>query len=133
MTNAGYSGTPLPKKMGISPTSRVMVIRPVSGFLEGVAPFDSADEELDVAVVFCKTLKELEEAFELRHRLKPNGGLWISWPKKASKIPTEISEDVLRAVGLPLGIVDNKVCAIDEQWSGLRFVWRKELRKGLEK
>ena len=108
-----------------------MVIRPVSGFLDAVAPFESADGELDVVVVFCKTLNELEEAFEWRHRLKPNGGLWISWPKKASKIPTEITEDMLRTVGLPLGIVDNKVCAIDETWSGLRLVIRKELRNGL--
>jgi len=110
-----------------------MVIRPADGFLQEVAPFESSDDELDVLVAFCKTLAELEEAFAMRFRLKPTGGLWISWPKKAARIPTEITEDVLRTVGLPLGLVDNKVCAIDERWSGLRFVWRKELRVGLRK
>jgi hypothetical protein len=126
--DAGYSGTPLPKKLGIAPDSRVRLVRPVDGFVEAVSPFVEAEDDLDVIVAFCTTLLELEEAIGLRGKIKKNGAIWISWPKKSSKLPTELTEDTLRDVGLPTGLVDNKVCAINEQWSGLRFVWRKELR-----
>jgi len=126
--SAGYSGTPLPKKLGIGENSRVHFVRAPSTFVEEVGTDTNAEDDLDVAVVFCITLDDLEKAFELKTAIKKAGAIWIAWPKKASKIPTEITEDTLREVGLPLGLVDNKVCAIDEKWSGLRFVWRKELR-----
>jgi hypothetical protein len=132
VNQVGYSGTPLPKKLGIDPSKRVKVINPPSGFLPVVQPFIDADDSLDVCIAFCLTLADLDAAFEWRSELKANGGLWIGWPKKSSKIPTEITEQTLRDVGLPLGIVDNKVCAIDEAWSGLRFVWRKELRDRIQ-
>jgi len=139
---AGYSGTPLPKKLGISPDSRVLVWNPpppgegrvgvafgsLEVFIDSISPFVHAEDDLDVVVAFCTTVKELEEAIGLRDRIKKNGAIWISWPKKSSKLPTELTEDTLREIGLPTGLVDNKVCAINEQWSGLRFVWRKELR-----
>ena len=126
--DAGYSGTPLVKKLGIAPDSRVLVIRPVEGFVEAVSPFLDAEDDLDVVVAFCTTRAELQDAIDLREKIKKNGAIWISWPKKSSKLPTELTEDTLREIGLPTGLVDNKVCAINVQWSGLRFVWRKELR-----
>jgi hypothetical protein len=128
MMDAGYSGTPLVKKLGIAPDSRMLVIRPVDGFLEAVSPFVDEEDELDVIVAFCTTRDELQDAIDLREKIKKNGAIWISWPKKSSKLPTELTEDTLREIGLPTGLVDNKVCAINEQWSGLRFVWRKEFR-----
>jgi hypothetical protein len=128
MMDAGYSGTPLVKKLGIAPDSRMLVIRPVDGFLEAVSPFVDEEDELDVIVAFCTTRDELQDAIDLRKKIKKNGAIWISWPKKSSKLPTELTEDTLREIGLPTGLVDNKVCAINEQWSGLRFVWRKEFR-----
>lgn len=128
MKPAGYSGTPLPKKLGITPDSRVLVVRPVEGFVEAVSPFVNAEDDLDVVVAFCTNRAELQAAIDMREKIKKNGAIWISWPKKSSKLPKELTEDTLREIGLPTGLVDNKVCAINEQWSGLRFVWRKELR-----
>jgi hypothetical protein len=85
-----------------------------------------------VILFFATERREVERRFlELGRRLEPDGSLWLSWPKKASKVPTDITEDVLREVILPSGLVDTKVCAVDETWSGLRFVWRKELRAQL--
>ena len=142
MKPAGYSGTPLAKKLGIAPDSRVLVWNPpppgegrvgvgfgsLEAFLEAISPFVPAEDDLDVVVAFCTTRDDLQDAIDLREKIKKNGAIWISWPKKSSKLPTELTEDTLREVGLPTGLVDNKVCAVDEQWSGLRFVWRKELR-----
>jgi hypothetical protein len=83
----------------------------------------------DVVVAFFTERRRLEARLPaLERTIFPDGGLWIAWPKKASGVPTDLTEDVLREVCLPRGIVDNKVCAIDETWSGLRFVWRKERR-----
>ncbi|OJU64841.1 MAG: hypothetical protein BGO01_14035 [Armatimonadetes bacterium 55-13] len=127
--SAGYSGTPLPKKLGIKEGSRIHFVRAPESFLREVGVQTNSDSDFNVVVAFCLTREELEEALQLRSQLHPAGGLWIAWPKRSSKIQSELTEDVLREVGLPLGIVDNKVCAIDENWSGLRFVWRKELRK----
>lgn len=126
--STGYSGTPLPKKLGVSEDSRVLFTNAPASFVSAVGLSSNAETDLDVVVAFCLTLADLDAAFALRDAIKKNGAIWIAWPKKASKIPTEITEQTLRDVGLPLGIVDNKVCAIDETWSGLRFVWRKELR-----
>jgi len=85
--------------------------------------------DLDVAVLFVSERRELERRFgEVAAAIKPEGGFWVAWPKKSSKVPTDLTEDVLREVGLPQGLVDNKVCAVTEVWSGLRFVWRRENR-----
>jgi hypothetical protein len=130
---AGYSGTPLPQKLGIKPGSRLALAEAPAGFAgsmalpEGVKSSDAvrAKGPFDVIVAFVKSRKDFEQRFPvLKQKLDPNGGLWIAWPKKASKIATDMTEDVVRAVGLPGGLVDNKVCAIDEVWSGLRLVYR---------
>jgi hypothetical protein len=127
---AGYSGTPLPRKLGIKPDSAVLVVSPPDGFvLEGGVP---GGDRLDVIVDFCRDLDQLQATFEpLRQRLNPAGGLWIAWPKKASGVPTDLNDNVVREYGLAAGLVDNKVCAIDETWSGLRFVIRLAARSSL--
>jgi hypothetical protein len=126
----GYSGTPLPRKLGIKPDSAVLLVSPPDGFvLEGGV---RGEERLDVIVDFCRDLDQLQATFEpLRQRLSPAGGLWIAWPKKASGVSTDLTENVVREHGLAAGLVDNKVCAIDETWSGLRFVIRLAARSSL--
>ena len=85
--------------------------------------------QADVIVLFTKSRSELEQRVpDLGDSVFPAGGLWIAWPKRSSKVPTDLTEDVLRQVVLPTGMVDNKVCAVNEVWSGLRFVWRREMR-----
>ncbi|HEX4513819.1 MAG TPA: hypothetical protein VH054_09795 [Polyangiaceae bacterium] len=123
---AGYSGTPLAQKLGIGPGSAVTVVNAPRGFSlvkdKGKAPFD-------VALVFPASRKALKKAFtDAARGMKENGGVWIAWPKKSSGVATDVTENVLREVILETGWVDNKVCAIDETYSGLRFVKRKELR-----
>jgi hypothetical protein len=166
---AGYSGTPLPKKLGIKPGARVGLAAAPDGFgalleplpggarveagavaaagalaagaagavlagpvlpgpqlpgpvLPGIGPFD-------VIVFFTVEQAELAGRLtELRARMAPAAGLWIAWPKRASRVPTDMTEDVIREIALPTGLVDNKVCAIDQVWSGLRLVIRRELR-----
>jgi hypothetical protein len=135
---AGYSGTPLPQKLGIKEGHHVALLGAPAGFAATLAPLPPVrlatalprgGEALDVAVLFCRARKELEAAIAGVHaRLAPAGGLWVAWPKKAAKVATDMTEDVVREVALPRGLVDNKVCAIDEVWSGLRLVIRKELR-----
>ncbi|HET9777398.1 MAG TPA: DUF3052 domain-containing protein [Gemmatimonadaceae bacterium] len=128
--SAGYSGTPLVRKLGIKPGARIQVVseppdfRSVLGPMpEGVKP--SPRGELDFAMVFTRTIADLEKRFVvLRDRLAPNGSLWVSWPKKSSGVPTELTENVVRDFGLEHGLVDVKVCAVDETWSGLKFVRR---------
>ena len=119
---AGYSGTPLAQKLGISPGSSVALVGAPRGFAlvkkKGKAPFD-------VAIVFPASRKVLHKTFlQTTRSMKENGGVWIAWPKKSSGVETDITENVLREVLLPTGWVDNKVCAIDATWSGLRFVRR---------
>jgi len=135
---AGYSGTPLPQKLGIKPGARVGLwkappaFRAALGALpDGVIVEDVAAQggagAYDVVVAFVTAAKELAGVFaRLRKRLDPAGGLWIGWPKKknAAGISTDVTDNVVRDVGLPTGLVDNKVCAIDDTWSGLRFVVR---------
>lgn len=123
---AGYSGTPLPKKLGIAEGKRVALVGAPDGFDRVVGPASFvARGEADVLVVFVRSRAELARAFPAaKKRLDPSGGLWIAWPKKASGIATDLTEDVIREVGLAAGLVDNKVCAIDEIWSGLRLVVR---------
>src|SRR5690348_15232329 len=126
MSAAGYSGTPLPKKLGIKPGHRVMVLNAPEGFaLEGVAPVTRAVGMADVIVSFHTERRDLERRLPvLRERMEQAAGLWIAWPKKASKLPTDLTEDVVRELGLAHRLVDNKVAAIDETWSGLRLVIR---------
>ncbi len=99
------------------------------GFPDGVTVRSRASGTADVVVSFHTERADLERRVpKLLDVLDVDGGLWIAWPKKASKVPTDMTEDTVREVFLPLGLVDNKVCAIDDVWSGLRVVWRKERR-----
>jgi hypothetical protein len=134
---AGYSGTPLPKKLGIAPACRLALVSAPAGFLETLGPLPddvTIDQEssgsADVIVAFFIEAAELKSRFKaLARRLAAKGGLWIAWPKKASGVATDVTENLIREIGLPTGLVDNKVCAIDEIWSGLRFVHRKVPRQ----
>jgi hypothetical protein len=129
---AGYSGTPLPRKLGIKPGARVGLIGAPAGFdiTLGDLPPDvvvrrSVRGAFDVLVAFFDSLAALERRLPaLRGALDPAGGLWIAWPKRSSGVETDLSDGVVRELGLAAGLVDNKVCAIDEVWSGLRFVYR---------
>jgi hypothetical protein len=138
---AGYSGTPLPKKLGIKEGSRLALIGAPTGFdrtlgklPEGVTVSTRAGRGLDVIVFFTTKRSELARRFDrLAQALDPAGALWVAWPKGSSPIETELSEGAVMEFGLGrLGrsLVDNKVCAIDEDWSGLRFVVRKDKRAG---
>jgi hypothetical protein len=136
MASAGYSGTPLPQKLGIKEGHRVAVVGAPHGFALGALPAGThlqrnlaGKAALDVLVVFVTRRADLiARIATCRSRMQPAAGLWIAWPKRASGVPTDLTEDTLREVGLPQGLVDTKVCAIDDTWSGLRFVIRKENR-----
>jgi len=131
---AGYSATPLPQKLGIKPGCRLGLanapadIARILGTLPaGVASAEAGRERgpFDVVMCFVSQAARLEGALnKLRPKLDPAGGLWIAWPKKASGVATDVTEAVVRERGLASGLVDNKVCAIDDVWSGLRFVVR---------
>lgn len=140
--SAGYSGTPLVKKLGLKDGMRALLIGvpetlpDISGFpgfasVENAVP-EGAGRVFDYAHVFEVDRARLEAfAVRIRATLKPDGMVWISWPKKVSKVKTDITEDVLRAIFLPTGLVDVKVAAMDETWSGLKFMFRKEIRATL--
>lgn len=131
---AGYSGTPLAKKLGIKPQGRVALFSAPADFPqtlaplpEGVAILDgkASRTAFDVGVFFTRSESELERRIaELKRRLDPQGGLWIAWPKKASGEQTDLTEDAVRRIALATALVDNKVCAIDDIWSALRVVYR---------
>jgi hypothetical protein len=130
---AGYSGTPLPKKLGIVEGSSLVLIDAPSGVIEGLPPAVSVKRQArgtaDVVVAFFTRRKDFERRIgSLSRVIFPAGGLWVAWPKRASRVETDMHEGVLREVALPLGLVDNKVCAIDETWTGMRVVWRRERR-----
>ncbi len=133
---AGYSGTPLLQKIGIKPGHRLLLQNNPPSFLrdlgtlpEGVTAADKLNGRADVAVYFTDKRAALEKDFRvLAGKLVANGMLWIAWPKKASGKPTDLTEDVVRKIGLAFGLVDVKVCAIDDTWSGLKFVIRLEDR-----
>lgn len=128
----GYSGTPLPRKLGVKPGHRVLIVNAPDGFPLGELPPGAVlhrraagAEPYDVILLFCPGLSVLERRFDaLRARLDVAGGLWIAWPKKSSGVPTDLSDDRVREFGLSTGMVDNKVCAVDDTWSGQRFVVR---------
>ncbi len=126
---AGYSGTPLPKKLGMHPGSVVFFDGGEIELPEGVARAKRLDERVDIAHLFTKSAAELAKRLaDYRKRLRDDVTVWVSWPKKASKVPTDITENVIREICLPMGWVDIKVCAVDDTWSGLKLVVRKELR-----
>jgi hypothetical protein len=130
---AGYSGTPLPKKLGIAEGSSVALIDAppgvVGGLPSGVTVKRQARGTADVVVAFFTRRKDFERRIgSLAKMIFPAGGLWVAWPKRASGVETDMHEGALREVALPLGLVDNKVCAIDETWTGMRVVWRRERR-----
>lgn len=131
---AGYSGTPLLTKLGIKPGHRVLLINAPDGLgIDGDDEQESCGngalpaelEPYDVILLFCPDQATLRTEFPgAAERLVKNGGLWVCWPKKASKVPTDLSDAPVRDYGLGRGLVDNKVCAVNEIWSGLRFVYR---------
>jgi len=133
-----YSGTPLPKKLGIRAGSRVAFVRAPAEFARalgklpaGVVRAPKLRADLDVVVLFCRSLQELRADFAGAARcLADRGGLWVAWPKKASRVLTDLDDNVVRAVGLDAGLVDNKVCAIDAVWSGCRFARRRKPQPG---
>ncbi len=135
---AGYSGTLLWRKLGIKPGHAVAVlggpdtVTASLSELPGVPPPRrdlSGGDPLDVIVFFVTRRSDLEDRLDrLRERMAPAAGLWVAWPKRAARVPTDMTEHVVREVALPAGLVDNKVCAVDEVWSALRLVIRKELR-----
>jgi hypothetical protein len=133
---AGYSGTPLPVKLGVKPGDAVAWLGAPGDFgaTLGDLPPDlrvkaNLRGPLDVVVFFTKRRAELARRLPaLMRAIAPAGGAWIAWPKRASRIATDVTEDVIRAEALPLGLVDVKVCAIDDTWSGLKLVIRKENR-----
>ena len=144
---AGYSGTPVWKKLGVKPGGRLLLLRAPRGWSAGELPDgarqararpaaaaaapERAGGTRDVTLFFAQARAELATAIEpLSARVFPAGALWIAWPRRAAGHASDIREQDLRDLALPLGLVDNKVAALDADWSGLRLVWRTELRAG---
>lgn len=132
----GYSPSPLNRKLGLKPGYRIAVVNPpdrywdlVHPLPEGVALAGPRAKRLDFIHVFVERSAELQRALpKLVARIKPEAMIWVSWPKRASGVATDVTEDVIREIALPLGLVDVKVCAVDETWSGLKLVIRVEQR-----
>ena len=136
MATAGYSGTPLARKLGIHPDARLTVVGDPGNAADLLAPLPDGVRirrrlgPADVLLFFTTERSRLEQRIDaLGRAVFPDGSCWVAWPKRSSKVPTDMTEDVVREVALPLGLVDTKVCAMDETWAGLRLVWRKELRR----
>lgn len=133
---AGYSGTPLVKKLGVAQGCRLFVKDAPAGYRALLSPLPvtvtfsaEADASTDLVHMFETRRADLERLLKrLRKEFSPEAVIWVSWPKKSSKVATDITEDIIRAVALPLGFVDIKVCAVTDIWSGLKLVVRKELR-----
>ena len=133
---SGYSGTPLAKKLGIKERSAVMTVNAPDVYSELLAPVpdgvnisDTVRTDVDLVHIFTNGRDELfQKLAECRWLIKQDGAIWVSWYKQAAKLPTEITEDTVREAAFPLGLVDVKVCAVDERWSGLKLVIRKENR-----
>ena len=134
--SAGYSGTPLWKKLGLFASCRLVLRHAPDDYEQLLSPLPAdvefgnlvteATDIVHVFVVQCTVLEQ--ELVTLRKAIRTDAAIWVSWPKKASKVPTDITEDSIREICLPLGLVDIKVCAVSEVWSGLKLVIRKELR-----
>ena len=133
---AGYSGTPLAKKLGIKEAFTVFAVNAPAGYRKALEPLPAdvrfttkVSSGVDLAHLFATKRGELQRSLaSYRRTLGPEATVWVSWPKKASGIPTEVTEDTIRELALPLGFVDVKVCAVDDVWSGLKLVVRRELR-----
>ncbi len=133
---AGYSQTPLAQKLGLKPGGRLRLVQAPPDFAatlgplpDGAALLGGNANDLDFTLVFVTRAAELRERFpKLAARLAPSGMLWVAWPKRASGVATDLTENVVRDIGLEAGLVDVKVCAIDEVWSGLKFVYRLQDR-----
>lgn len=138
LPRTGYSGTPLAQKLGYKPACRAVVLSAPQDYLAMLAPLPpgvrfarKADEGTDLVHVFVTERAVLAaQLVALRQTLKPEAAIWVSWPKKAAKVPTDITEDTIRHIALPLGLVDIKVCAVNAVWSGLKLVVRQALRRG---
>jgi hypothetical protein len=134
---AGYSGTPLVKKLGIKEGAKIFLANTPIEYLKLVAPLPKGvtllsriSGDTDMVHIFSTEKLHLSKTLcAVLPKLKQDGMIWVSWPKKSSKVPTEVTEDTIREVAFPLGLVDIKVCAVDDTWSGLKLVIRKELRK----
>jgi hypothetical protein len=135
MATAGYSGTPLHRKLGFKPGMTAAFLDAPEGLeallgeLEGVTVKPALRGRADIVLCFVTARRELERrAARLRTAIAPDGMVWVCWPKRASKVATDVTEDVVRDVLLPTGLVDVKVAAVDETWSGLKLMVRRELR-----
>jgi len=134
---AGYSGTPLAKKLGFTEGCRVRITGAPADYLRLVTPrpgnitiSPGIRNGIDIWHLFTKSAAGLRRRLPMAmNAIRPHGMIWVSWPKRASGVATDLTEDTIRAVALPLGLVDVKVCAVDETWSGLKLVIRKELRR----
>jgi hypothetical protein len=134
---AGYSGTPLAKKLGLKEGRKLYAVGAPENYLKILNPLPAGvdlsrqlDDKTDIVHIFATKRARLAEALRVTlKKMKPDAAIWVSWPKKASKMETDITEDTIREIALPMGLVDIKVCAVDETWSGLKLVIRKELRK----
>ena len=133
---AGYSGTPLAKKLGFKEGHRIRVTGTPEKYLELVDPrpqdvtiSSRITTNIDIWHFFTSSSSQLQSSLPARMTaIHPDGAIWISWPKKSSGVPSSVTEDTIRSIALPLGLVDIKVCAVDATWSGLKLVIRKELR-----
>lgn len=133
---SGYSGTPLARKLSLRDGQRVWfdampasVADEIDEYALELTFVGDPAEGVDAAHIFVTERADMATKLAaLRQQIAPDGQIWVSWPKKASKVPTDITEDTIREVCLPMGLVDTKVCAVDETWSGLKLVIRKELR-----
>ena len=133
---AGYSGTPLSRKLGIKPGHAVHAIDAPAGYRARLAPLPDGvrfaarvSDSVDIVHVFVTKASTLATALpRIRKQMRADASVWVSWPKKAAKLQTDVTEDVVRAVALPTGLVDVKVCAVDDVWSGLKLMVRKSLR-----
>ncbi len=140
-SSTGYSGTPLARKLGLKPAMRVQLIGAPPEWMDWLAPLpagldvgSASGPAIDLVHLFATRQAELaQQLADLRQRLRPDAVLWVSWPKKAARVPTDISEDRIRDIALPLGFVDVKVCAVSAVWSGLKLVLRRSLRPPLPK
>lgn len=133
--SAGYSSTPLAKKLGFKPGFKILIVNGPDYYydlfneLPDVREADINENNIDLIHLFSKDAVFLKKQFPLlQKKLDKNGVFWVSWPKKASKVPTSVDEAVVRHIGLTNGLVDTKICAVDNIWSGLKFVFRKEDR-----